>query len=77
MTDITNRDHELHSRRRGRNLAVLAACLALIVMLFALTVVKMEGTVGNPSASQAGGWGPEDFAQPFTARDTGGGVPQR
>ncbi|MEM7497514.1 MAG: hypothetical protein AAF371_05920 [Pseudomonadota bacterium] len=67
MTDaMFRRDHELHTRRRGRNLGVLVALLALCVMLFAITLVKMgnqDATVGNPSASQAGGWGAEDFQE--------------
>ena len=53
------REHELHTRRRGRNMGVLIALVALVVLLFAVTLVKMgrEGaTVGNPSAGQGGAW---------------------
>ncbi|MEM6421470.1 MAG: hypothetical protein AAF698_02695 [Pseudomonadota bacterium] len=70
MAQLTmKREHELHSRRRGRNLGVLVVLIGLVVMLFLTTVVKMgqgpEVIVGNPSASQAGGWAAEDFAAPF------------
>ncbi|MEM6487101.1 MAG: hypothetical protein AAF677_02340 [Pseudomonadota bacterium] len=53
------REHALHDRRRGQNLGVLVVLLATVVMLFAITIVKLPGagaTVGNPTASQAGGW---------------------
>ncbi|MEL6482718.1 MAG: hypothetical protein AAFU72_07075 [Pseudomonadota bacterium] len=67
MSDtMFRRDHELHHRRWGRNVGVLVALVALCVMLFSITVVKMGNqgaTVGNPSASQAGGWGAEDFQE--------------
>ncbi|MEL6336172.1 MAG: hypothetical protein AAFQ88_05935 [Pseudomonadota bacterium] len=76
MAQMTmRRDHELHHRRRGRNLGVLVMLIGLVVMLFAITIVKMPqagGTVGNPSASQAGGWGAEDFAAPFAPEGQGG-----
>ncbi|MEO0823674.1 MAG: cytochrome C oxidase assembly protein [Pseudomonadota bacterium] len=74
--ETMRRDHELHLRRRGRNLGVLVALLALVVMLFLVTIVKMGpagGTVGNPAASQAGGWGLEDFAAPFQSDEAGTG----
>lgn len=63
------REHELHSRRRGRNIGVLIALVAFIVLLFAVTVVKMGrdgATAGNPSAGQGGAWidGFIDFSQP-------------
>lgn len=52
------RDHELHGRRRGRNVGVLIILLSCVVMLFAVTVVKLgeNGQVGNPSAGQGGAW---------------------
>lgn len=49
------RDHELHGRRRGRNLAVLAALVALIALLFAVTIVKVGPGFGNPTAGES--WG--------------------
>ncbi|MEM6972409.1 MAG: hypothetical protein AAF577_06355 [Pseudomonadota bacterium] len=61
------RDHDLHLRRRGRNLGVLGALSGLVVMLFSITIVKMgddQATVGNPSAAQAGGWDFGDFIAP-------------
>ena len=37
-----HRDHELHARRRGRNFGLLAVLLAFIVVVFAVTVVKVR-----------------------------------
>lgn len=54
-----HRDHELHVRRRGRNLGVFALLIGFAVLIFAVTIVKVgggPGTVGNPSAAQGGGW---------------------
>ena len=34
---------EFQRRRRGRNLALLSALLALVVLFFAITIVKMGG----------------------------------
>ncbi|MCL5778799.1 hypothetical protein M1105_17620 [Limibaculum sp. FT325] len=42
------KDHELHRRRRGRNLGVLAVLVAFVVLLFWVTVVKMGTHAGNP-----------------------------
>lgn len=61
------RDHELHGRRRGRNLGVLAALLTLVVMLFAITVLKMgqgPGIVGNPTGQQGGAWDLRELVRP-------------
>ncbi|MEL6267178.1 MAG: hypothetical protein AAFR52_16280 [Pseudomonadota bacterium] len=62
------RDHELHVRRRGRNLGVLGALTGLAIMLFVITIVKMgegPGMVGNPTAQQGGAWdGMRDLVQP-------------
>ena len=49
------RDHDLHGRRRGRNLAVLGALLALVVLLFAVTIVKLGGNAMNPTGGAT--WG--------------------
>lgn len=45
---MDKREHELHGRRRGRNLAVLAALLGVVALLFAVTIVKMGAHAGNP-----------------------------
>ena len=37
-----HRDHELHGRRRGRNFGLLAVLLAFIVVIFGITVVKVQ-----------------------------------
>jgi hypothetical protein len=36
-------DSEVHRRKRGKNLAMLAALLAFIVILFFVTLVRMGG----------------------------------
>lgn len=43
-------EHELHARRRGRNLGVLGLLLAFVVLVFGLTVVKVTqlGEAGIP-----------------------------
>jgi hypothetical protein len=45
---MMQREHELHTRRRGRNLGVLAVLLGVIALLFWVTIVKMGGNTGNP-----------------------------
>ncbi|MEM9043176.1 MAG: hypothetical protein AAGC81_00665 [Pseudomonadota bacterium] len=52
------RDHELHTRRRGRNLGVLLLLVGFVMMLFLVTVIKLgeNGVTGNPSAGQGGAW---------------------
>jgi len=42
------RDHEIHSRRRGRNLGVLVVLLGVAALLFFVTIAKMGGNAGNP-----------------------------
>ena len=49
------RDHELHGRRRGRNLAVLAALVGLVALLFAVTLVKLGDNAANPTGGAS--WG--------------------
>ena len=66
------RDHELHHRRRGRNIGTLVVLVAFAVLLFVVTLVKMGeqgATVGNPSAGQAGGWGAGALSEPFRDDD--------
>lgn len=42
-----SRDHELHKRRFGRNVGVGLALLAFIVLVFGLTIAKVQrgGTI--------------------------------
>lgn len=40
---IIRTEHELHSRRRSRNLGLLVVLLAFAVLIFALSVVKIRG----------------------------------
>ncbi len=42
------RDHELHIRRRGRNLGVLALLLAFAALMFFVTVAKLGANAANP-----------------------------
>ena len=49
------REHDLHGRRRGRNWAVLAGLAALVVLLFAVTLVKLGPDAYNPSTGAS--WG--------------------
>lgn len=35
-------EHELHRRRRGRNLGLLGVLLAFVVLVFGMTVVKIS-----------------------------------
>ena len=37
-----HRDSELHVRRRGRNLGLLAVLLAFVAIVFAISVVKIR-----------------------------------
>ncbi|MGR3436441.1 MAG: hypothetical protein ACU0CO_16385 [Shimia sp.] len=39
-----DKPHELHTRRRGRNLGVALCLVGLIALLFALTTVKIRET---------------------------------
>jgi hypothetical protein len=49
------RQHELHHRRRGRNWGVFGSLMALAVLLFAVTMVKMGPQAANPTAETS--WG--------------------
>ena len=49
------KDHELHERRRGRNLGVLGALIGLVVLLFLVTIVKLGGEAANPASGIS--WG--------------------
>lgn len=43
-----DREHELHRRRRGRNLAVGGLLLGLVILIFAVTIVKLGQNAQNP-----------------------------
>ena len=47
--------HEIHGRRRSRNWAVFAGLMALVVLLFFVTIVRMGPDARNPSS--VGNWG--------------------
>ena len=42
------KDHDLHRRRRGRNIGVLVVLVMFVLLLFWVTVVKMGNNAGNP-----------------------------
>lgn len=44
------RDHELYKRRRARNWLIAGVLGALVVTLFAVTLVKMRDNATNPMA---------------------------
>lgn len=49
------KQHEMHRRRGGRNLGVLVVLVAFVVLLFAVTIVKLGPEARNPSAGVT--WG--------------------
>lgn len=49
------REHELHRRRRGRNLALGAVLLAFVGLLFGVTIAKMGANVIKPELSWSDG----------------------
>lgn len=40
---MLTRDHEIHSRRKGRNLWLGLILAGFVVLVFAVTIVKMTG----------------------------------
>ena len=40
-------DWELHRKRKGRNLAMLIGLIVLVVVFYAVTILKMDPTGGN------------------------------
>ena len=48
-------EHELHGRRKGRNMGVLIGLIALVGLLFAVTIVKLGPNAANPAAGVS--WG--------------------
>ncbi len=53
--DLMRREHELHLRRRGRNWGVFGALMALVLLLFAVTIVKLGPEARNPTGETS--WG--------------------
>lgn len=45
---MIRKDHELHRRRRGRNLGLLILLLAFVALTFWVTIAKMGGSAANP-----------------------------
>ena len=48
-------EHELHTRRKGRNLGVIGVLVGLALLLFAVTIVKLGANAGNPTSGAS--WG--------------------
>jgi len=42
MTNGIRPEHELHTRRRGRNMALGLVLLSFVALIFAVTVVKLS-----------------------------------
>jgi hypothetical protein len=45
---MIKKDHEIHRRRRSRNVGVLALLFAFVALLYWVTVAKMGINAGNP-----------------------------
>ncbi len=55
MTNKLDREHELHTRRRGRNLGVIGLLAGFAILLFVVTIVKLGVNAKNPSTDAS--WG--------------------
>ena len=40
--DLKNRDHELHTRRKGRNLMLGGILVSFVALVFVITIVKLS-----------------------------------
>jgi len=45
---MIDKDHEIHRRRRSRNVGVLVLLLGFVALLYWVTVAKMGVNAGNP-----------------------------
>ena len=50
------KEHELHQRRKGRNLGLGLVLVAFVAIVFGLTVVKVSGDISGAIAGEAGRW---------------------
>ncbi|MEX2518081.1 MAG: hypothetical protein WD969_01975 [Paracoccaceae bacterium] len=48
---IGREEHDLHRRRRGRNLALGAVLLAFVALLFGVTIAKLGANAVKPEMS--------------------------
>lgn len=48
---IGREEHDLHRRRRGRNMALGVVLVAFVALLFGVTIAKMGGNVIKPEMS--------------------------
>lgn len=48
---IGKEEHELHRRRRGRNMALGGVLLAFVVIMFGVTIAKMGAHAIKPEMS--------------------------
>jgi hypothetical protein len=45
---MLRKEHELHKRRRARNLAMLALLGGFVLLIFTVTIVKLGENAANP-----------------------------
>ena len=48
------KEHELHQRRKGRNLGLGLVLIAFVAIVFGLTVVKVSGDISGAIAGEVG-----------------------
>jgi hypothetical protein len=48
MDGVMRKDSDLHRRRRGRNIGLLLVLLAVVGLLFWVTLVKLGENAANP-----------------------------
>ena len=48
------KEHELHQRRKGRNLGLGLVLIAFVAIIFGLTVVKVSGDVSGTISGEVG-----------------------
>lgn len=56
-------EQDVHKKRRGRNLGVLAILAGVVFLLFAVTIVKLGENAGNPTAGTLWGESLIDWAR--------------
>jgi high-affinity Fe2+/Pb2+ permease len=49
-----SKEHELHQRRKGRNLGLGLVLVAFVAIVFGLTVVKVSGDISGAIAGEVG-----------------------
>lgn len=62
-------EHELHTRRKGRNIGVGLILVGFVALLFGLTVVKVRSLDGNIGQMEA----PDHVVRPALIPEENGG----